>query len=80
MSENSSALRAYVERIERENEAKKDIQEGIKEIFAELKGNGYDPKIVRLLIRRRAKDRAELEEEESLLEMYEKAVAIGMGA
>ena len=78
-TENGAQLRSYVERIENRNEAKKEVQEEIKEIFAEAKGNGYDTKIIREVIKRRAKDRAELDEEQSLIEMYEEAIARGRG-
>lgn len=80
MSEaNGAHLRSFIERIERLIEEKQTIQEDIKEVYAEVKGNGYTPKIVRMLIRKRAKDRAELEEEETLLDLYERAVEVGMG-
>lgn len=79
MTENSAQLRSYIERIERLLEEKSAIQEDVKEVYAELKGNGYQPKIIRAIIRRRAKDRAELEEEESLIELYETAIERGLG-
>lgn len=79
MSENSEQLRSFIERIERLLEEKQATQDDIKEVYAELKGNGYQPKIVRAIIRRRAKDRAELEEEESLIELYETAIERGLG-
>ena len=64
-------LRQFVERIERLEEEKKDIADSIKEVYAELKGRGYDAKIVRMVISRRKKDRDELAEIETLLETYE---------
>lgn len=79
MTENAAQLRSYIERIERLLEEKSTIQEDVKEVYAELKGNGYQPKIIRAIIRRRAKDRAELEEEESLIELYETAIERGLG-
>ena len=68
-------LRAFVERVERLNAEKSDISEATKEVFAELKGRGYDPAIVRKVIARRKRDRDDLAEETAILEMYEGALA-----
>lgn len=68
-------LRAFVERIERLNSEKADIAEATKEVFAELKGRGYSPAIVRKVIARRKRDRDELAEESAILELYEGALA-----
>jgi len=68
-------LRAFVERIERLNSEKADIAEATKEVFAELKGLGYDAAIVRKVIARRKRDRDDLAEETAILEMYEGALA-----
>jgi len=68
-------LRAFVERIERLNSEKADIAEAKKEVFAELKGLGYDAAIVRKVIARRKRDRDDLAEETAILEMYEGALA-----
>ena len=48
----------------------------IKEVFAELKGTGFDTKAVRTLIRLRKKDQAERQEEEAILDLY--TAALGM--
>ena len=71
-------LRAFVERIERMEEEKKAIADDIKEIYAEAKGNGFDTKVLRQVIRIRKQDRAERLEQEAILELY--MAALGMQA
>jgi uncharacterized protein (UPF0335 family) len=67
-------LRQFIERIERLAAEKQDIAEAIKEVFAEAKGRGYDAPVMRKVIARRKRDRADLSEEEAVLEMYETAL------
>src|SRR5690606_20094623 len=69
-------LRAFIERIERLEEEKKTISDDIKEVYAEMKGNGFDVKAVRTIVRLRKKDQAERQEEEAILELYK--AALGM--
>jgi uncharacterized protein (UPF0335 family) len=69
-------LRAFVERIERMEEEKKAIADDIKEIYAEAKGNGFDTKVLRQVIRIRKQDRAERLEQEAILDLY--LAALGM--
>lgn len=69
-------LRAFIERVERLEEEKSQLQEDIKEIFAEMKGTGFDTKAVRTIIRLRKKDQAERQEEEAILDLYK--AALGM--
>jgi uncharacterized protein (UPF0335 family) len=69
-------LRAFIERIERLEEEKKTIADDIKEVYAELKGTGFDTKAVRTIVRLRKKDQAERQEEESILDLYK--AALGM--
>jgi uncharacterized protein (UPF0335 family) len=68
-------LRQFVERIERLESDKQDAAEAQKEVYAELKGRGYDAATVRKVIARRKKDRDALAEEEAILELYEEALA-----
>ena len=63
-------LRAFIERVERMNEEKKAITDDIREIYAEAKGNGFDPKIMRIIVRRRAMDATAREEQDALVETY----------
>jgi uncharacterized protein (UPF0335 family) len=69
-------LRAFIERIERLEEEKAQIQEDIKDIFSEMKGTGFDTKAVRTIVRLRKKDQAERQEEEAILDLYK--AALGM--
>ena len=69
-------LRAIIERIERMEEEKAAISEDIKEIYAEAKGNGFDVKVLRQIVRIRKQDHAERMEQEAILELY--MTALGM--
>ncbi|MBX3583931.1 MAG: DUF2312 domain-containing protein [Rhizobiaceae bacterium] len=69
-------LRAFIERVERLEEEKKTIADDIKEVFAEMKGTGFDTKAVRKIIRLRKQDQAERQEEEAILDLYK--AALGM--
>jgi uncharacterized protein (UPF0335 family) len=69
-------LRALIERIERLEEEKKTIAEDIKEVYAEAKGNGFDTKAIRTIIRLRKQDLAERQEAETILDLYK--AALGM--
>jgi uncharacterized protein (UPF0335 family) len=69
-------LRAFIERIERLEEEKKTIADDIKEVFAEMKGTGFDTKAVRAIIRLRKQDQTERQEAEAILDLYK--AALGM--
>jgi uncharacterized protein (UPF0335 family) len=69
-------LRALIERIERLEEEKKTIADDIKDIYAEAKGNGFDTKAIRTIVRLRKQDAAEREEAETILDLY--MAALGM--
>jgi uncharacterized protein (UPF0335 family) len=69
-------LRAFIERVERLEEEKQTISDDIKDVFAEMKGTGFDTKAVRTIIRLRKKDQAERQEEEAILDLYK--AALGM--
>ncbi len=69
-------LRSIVERIERLEEEKAAIAADIKEVYAEAKGNGFDTKILRKVVRLRKVDTAERQEEEALMDVY--MAALGM--
>jgi uncharacterized protein (UPF0335 family) len=70
-------LRAIVERIEQVEEEIKELNEARKEIYLEAKGNGFDIKILREVIRVRKQDQKEREEQESLLDVYLQAIKGG---
>lgn len=67
---------AFIQRVERMEEEKKAIADDIKEIYTEAKGNGFDTKILRLIVRRRKQDAAERAEQEALLDTYEHAIGM----
>ena len=67
-------LAAVVERIERIEEEIRELAEGKKEIYQEAKGNGFDVKILREVIRVRKQDPKERDEQESLLDVYLQAI------
>ena len=69
-------LRSFIERIERLEEEKKTISDDIKEVYAELKGSGFDSKAVREIIRLRKKEDFERQEEEAMIELYKNALGM----
>jgi uncharacterized protein (UPF0335 family) len=69
-------LRSIIERIERLEEEKRALGEDIKEVFAEAKGNGFDTKIIRQVIKERRMDQDDLDEQETLLELYKRALGM----
>ncbi|MCD7060513.1 DUF2312 domain-containing protein [Pelagibacterium xiamenense] len=69
-------LRAFIERIERLEEEKKAIQDDIKEVYAEAKGNGFDTKVMRQIVRIRKQDRNERAEQEAILDLYMHALGM----
>jgi uncharacterized protein (UPF0335 family) len=69
-------LRAFIERVERLEEEKKTISDDIREVYAEMKGTGFDTKAVRRLVALRKKDQAERDEFVAILDLY--ASSIGM--
>lgn len=69
-------LRSFIERVERMEEEKATLMEDIKEIFSEAKGEGFDVKIMRQIIRIRKMDVADRQEAEAILETY--MAALGM--
>ena len=76
-SDSSAArLKSFVERIERLEEEKAGIAADIKEVFAEAKGTGFDTKIMRQLIRIRRMDKDDYDEQETLLDVYKRALGM----
>ena len=69
-------LRSFIERIERLEEEKRTLAADIKEVFAEAKGTGFDIKIMRQLIRIRRMDKDDLDEQETLLDVYKRALGM----
>jgi uncharacterized protein (UPF0335 family) len=69
-------LRSFIERIERLEEEKRTLAEDIKEVFAEAKGSGFDAKIMRQIIKIRRMDKDDLDEQETLLDIYKRALGM----
>ena len=69
-------LRLLIERAERLEEEKKGISDDIKDVMAEAKGRGYDPKAIRKILSIRKKKREEYLEEEAILEVYLQALGM----
>jgi len=69
-------LKSIVERIERLEEEKKTISDDIRDVYAESKGNGFDVKALRAIIRLRRQDPNERQEQETILETYMQALGM----
>jgi len=69
-------LRSFVERIERLEEEKAALTADIREVYAEAKGNGFDTKVMRQVIRLRKMETSDRQEQEALLDLYKRAVGL----
>ena len=69
-------LRSLVERIERLTEEKKALANDIKDIFTEAKSAGFDVKVLRQVLKLRQQGAAEVEEQETLLDLYRRALGM----
>jgi len=69
-------LRSIIERIERLEEERKALGSDIKDIYAEAKSAGFEVKVIRQLIVLRKREPAEVEEHESLLDLYRRALGM----
>jgi uncharacterized protein (UPF0335 family) len=69
-------LKAIIERIERLEEEKKTISDDIRDVYAEAKGNGFDVKVLRTIVRMRKQDANERAEQETILETYMQALGM----
>jgi uncharacterized protein (UPF0335 family) len=67
-------LKTIIERIERLEEDKAAIMADLKDVYAEAKGNGFDVKTLRKVVRIRKQDRAKRQEEEAILDLYLSAI------
>ena len=66
----SAHLKSFVDRIERLADEKQAIADDIKAVYSEAKGSGFDPKIMREIVRLRKMDAADRQEREQLIELY----------
>ena len=69
-------LRSYIERIERLEAEKSALSSDIREIFADARGNGFDAKIMRQIVRLRKMDHQDRAEQEELLVLYQHAIGM----
>lgn len=67
-------LRSFVERIERLEEERSALSADIREVYSEAKGQGFDTKIMRQVVRLRKLDKADFQEQEAILELYKRAL------
>jgi uncharacterized protein (UPF0335 family) len=71
-------LKAIIERVERLEEEKKTISDDIRDIYAEAKGNGFDTKALRTIVRMRKQDANERAEQEAILDTYLQALGMSV--
>ena len=69
-------LRQFIERVERLEDERRALGADIREIYAEAKAVGFEPKIMRQIVKLRAMDGDELKEQESLLDVYKHALGM----
>ena len=69
-------LKSVIERVERLEEEKKTISDDIRDVYAEAKGNGFDVKALRTIVRLRKQDVNERREQETILETYMQALGM----
>lgn len=73
-------LRQYIERVERLEEEKRGLMADIKDVYSEAKATGFEPKIMRQIVKMRAMDRDLLNEQDALLSTYRQAVGLPEGS
>ncbi len=69
-------LRSLIERVERLEEERAALSADIREVYSEAKGNGFDTKILRQVVRLRKLDRADRQEQEAILDLYMSALGM----
>jgi uncharacterized protein (UPF0335 family) len=67
-------IRSFIERVEHIEEELKALNEGKKEVFAEAKGEGFDVKVLKEILKLRKQDKDERDEQDSLLDLYMRAM------
>jgi len=79
-SVSANELRQFIEKVERLEDEKNEIQNQIKEIMGEAKAQGFDPKVMRQVIRMRKMKQEDLIEQQELLDIYVNALGIQVAA
>ena len=72
----AAKLKSFVERIERLETEKAELGADVREVYAEAKGNGFDTKIIRQIIKLRKMEPADRNEQDELLDLYRKALEL----
>jgi uncharacterized protein (UPF0335 family) len=72
----AAKLKSFVERIERLETEKSELAADVREVYAEAKGNGFDTKIMRQVIKLRKMEPADRNEQDALLDLYRKALEL----
>jgi uncharacterized protein (UPF0335 family) len=72
----AAKLKSFVERIERLETEKSELAADVREVYAEAKGNGFDTKIMRQVIKLRKMEPADRTEQDELLDLYRKALEV----
>lgn len=72
----SAQLRQFIEKVERLEEEKTELMDAIREVFAEAKGNGFDTKIMKQVLKMRKMKQEDLMEQEELLTLYMQALGM----
>ena len=70
-------IRSFIERVEQIEEELKALTEGKKEVFLEAKGEGFDVKVLKEILKIRKQDKDQRDEQESLLDLYMQAMEEG---
>jgi len=76
----SGQLRQYMEKIERLEEEKSELTQAIREVFAEAKGNGFDVKTMKQVLKIRKMKQEDLMEQEELLTLYLQALGMTLSS
>ncbi len=79
-SVSAAELRQFIEKVERLEDEKTEIQNQIKEVLGEAKAQGFDPKVMRQVIRMRKMKKEDLIEQQELLDMYTQALGMQVEA
>jgi uncharacterized protein (UPF0335 family) len=77
---NSNELRQFIEKIEHLEDEKKELHIQIKDVLDEAKAQGFDTKIMRMIIRMRRMKKEDLLEEQEILEVYTNALGMQIAA
>lgn len=70
------SLKQYIERIERLEAEKEETAQHIRDLFAQAKSSGFNPKIMKMILKERKLDDNDREETEALFDLYKKALGM----